>query len=116
MTPPSAGPTARARFWLTAPREIACGRSAGDTSSGCRVTHVGEVSAWPVPTAKIRASSSQGDNSPAMASNPSAAAASSMRAWVTSRNRRRSTRSPMAPASTANSTMGRLAAVWMSAT
>ena len=67
--------------------------------------------AWPVPTAKISASSTQGVTSPAIASSPSAAAASSMTACVTSRNRLRSTRSPIVPASTANSTIGRLAAV-----
>jgi hypothetical protein len=110
-SPPIAGPIARARFWFTAPSEIACGRSAGATSSGCSVCHVGEVRAWPVPTAKISASNTQGVTSPAIASRPRATAASSMIACVTSRNRRRSTRSPIVPASTANSTMGRLAAV-----
>ena len=55
MMPPMAGPTARARFWFTEPSEIACGRSAGLTSSGCRVCQVGDVSASPVPTAKISA-------------------------------------------------------------
>ena len=65
-----AGPTARARFWLTAPSEIACGRSAGPTSSGCRVCQVGEVSACPVPTANSSASSTHGVTSPAIASAP----------------------------------------------
>ena len=116
MSPPMAGPTARARFWFTEPSEIACGRSAGGTSSGCRVCQVGDVSAWPVPTAKISASSSHGDTSPATARKPSAAAASSISVWVMIRNLRRFTRSPIAPASTANKTTGRLAAVWMNAT
>jgi len=43
--PPMAGPTARARFWFTAPREMAWVRSAGATSSGCSVCHVGEARA-----------------------------------------------------------------------
>jgi len=114
-TPPMAGPTARARFWFTEPREMACTRSAGGTSSGCRVCHVGEVRACPVPTAKISASSSQGVTSPASASTPSATAATSMNPCASSRNFRRSTRSPIAPAATAKSTTGRLAAVWTSA-
>jgi hypothetical protein len=36
-------------------------RSAAGTSSGCSVCYVGDVSAWPVPTAKTSASSTQGD-------------------------------------------------------
>ncbi len=46
-----------------------------------------------------------------MASSPSATAATSMATCVMSRNRRRSTRSPMVPAATANKTIGKLAAV-----
>ncbi len=65
MIPPMAGPTARARFWLTAPSEMACRRSAAGTSSGCSVCQVGEVRAWPVPTAKINARSTQGVTNPA---------------------------------------------------
>ncbi len=116
MTPPMAGPTARARFWFTEPSEMAWVRSAGVTSSGCRVCQVGEVSACPVPTAKISASSTQGVTRPAMASAPSAAAATSMNVWVMSRKCRRSTRSPMVPARMANSTTGSPAAVCTSAT
>jgi hypothetical protein len=51
-----------------------------------------QVRAWPVPSANTGASSIHGVTSPAIASRPSAAAASSMTACVTSRNRRRSTR------------------------
>ena len=114
--PPIAGPTARARFMLTEPRAIACGRSAAGTSSGCSVCHVGEVHACPAPSANTSASSTSGVTSPASASTPSASAASSMNVCATSRNRLRSTRSPTAPAGTANSSTGRLAAVWISAT
>jgi hypothetical protein len=39
-----------------------------------------------------------------------------MNVCATSRKRRRSTRSPIAPAGTANSSTGRLDAVWISAT
>ena len=116
MIPPMAGPTARARFWSTAPSEMACRRSAAGTSSGCSVCQVGEVRAWPVPTAKINARSTQGVTDPADASAPSATAATSIRLCVTSRKRRRSTRSPSAPARTAKRTTGRLAAVWTRAT
>ncbi len=35
--PPIAGPIARARFWLTDPSAIACGRSDAGTSSGWSV-------------------------------------------------------------------------------
>jgi hypothetical protein len=116
MTPPIAGPTAQARFWFTAPSEMACGRSSGLTSSGCRVCQVGEVSAWPVPTANSSARRVHVVIRPAMARAPSAAAAMSMMVCVMSRNLRRSTRSPIVPARTANSTTGRLGAVCTSAT
>ena len=114
--PPMAGPTARARFWFTAPREIACWRSSGGTSSGWSVCQVGDVSAWPVPIAKISASSTHGVTSPARASAPSAVAARSMNPWAMSSKRRRFTRSPIAPAATAKSITGRLAAVCTSVT
>ena len=114
--PPMAGPMALARFWFTEPSEMAWTRSAGLTSSGCRVCQVGEVSACPVPTANTSASSTQGVTSPAMASAPRAVAATSMNVCVASRKRRRSTRSPTVPATIANSTTGRPAAVWTSAT
>ena len=39
--PPMAGPMALARFWFTEPSEMAWTRSAGLTSSGCRVCQVG---------------------------------------------------------------------------
>jgi len=77
---------------------------------------VGAVSADPVPMAKISASRTHGVTSPARARAPSATAAASMRAWATSRKRRRSTRSPIAPAATANSMTGRLPAVETRAT
>ena len=115
-TPPIAGPTARARFWLTEPSAIACGRSAGATSSGWSVCQVGDVHACPLPSANVSASSTNGVTSPASASAPSAAAAISMNVCATSRKRRRSTRSPTAPAGTANSSTGRLDAVWISVT
>lgn len=67
-----AGPAARARFWSTEAREIACCRSAGGTSSGWSVCQVGEVRAWPVPTAKIKASSTHGVTRFFMASSPRA--------------------------------------------
>ena len=114
--PPMAGPMALARFWFTEPSEMAWTRSAGLTSSGCRVCQVGEVSACPVPTANTSASRTQGVTSPAMASAPRAVAATSMNVCVASRKRRRSTRSPTVPATIANSTTGRPAAVWTSAT
>ncbi len=116
IAPPMAGPIERARFWFTEPSEIACCRSGGATSSGCRVCQVGEVSACPMPRAKIRASSVHGRTSPASASAPRATAAASMSPSEISRKWRRLTRSPSAPAATANSTTGRLPAVDTSAT
>ena len=109
--PPIAGPIARLRFWFTAPSAIACVRSSGATSSGCRVCHVGEVSVWPAPTAKINASRIHGVTNPASANPASTAAASSMNDCDTISSRRRSIRSPIAPAGTASSTTGRPAAV-----
>ena len=61
--PPIAGPTARARFWLTEPNEIAWALSSGSTSSGCSVCQVGAVSAWPIPTPNISASRDHGETS-----------------------------------------------------
>jgi hypothetical protein len=52
----------------------------------------------------------------ARASAPRATAAASIRPCETSRKRRRSTKSPIAPASTAKSMIGRLLAVETSAT
>ncbi|HEY1627790.1 MAG TPA: hypothetical protein VGG16_28770 [Streptosporangiaceae bacterium] len=77
---------------------------------------MGAVSAVPTPSAKISASKVQGVTRPARASAPSAAAAASITPCAMSRNRRRSIRSPIAPASTANSMTGKLLAVCTSAT
>ena len=43
MRPPMAGPTARARFWFTEPREIACGRV---TRPGDDATADGQAATW----------------------------------------------------------------------
>ena len=112
--PPSAGPTARARFMLTEPSAIACDRSAAGTSSGCSVCHVGAVHAWPAPTANRSASSVHGVTTPACASTASNSAAASIHVCAISSNRRRSTRSPIAPAGIANSSTGSDAADWIS--
>jgi hypothetical protein len=109
--PPRAGPIARLRFMLTAPSEMACVRSSGATSSGWSVCQVGEVSVCPTPTAKINPSRINGVTSPANASPASSAAATNMNNCDPISNRRRSTRSPIAPAGTESRTTGRPAAV-----
>ena len=109
-TPPIAGPTARARFWLTDPRAIACGRSAGGTSSGCSVCQVGALAAPPIPIANSRASSTPGVSAPADASTARATDASSITACEARISRWRSTKSPRVPAGIASSRTGILPA------
>jgi hypothetical protein len=73
-----AGPTARARFWLTDPSAIACGRSDAGTSSGCSVCQVGAPAAPPIPITNSSAISSHGVNAPIADSSAKPAAASSI--------------------------------------
>jgi hypothetical protein len=68
-------PPPGARFWFTAPSEIAWVRSVELTSSDCGVCEVGEASACPVPAANSSASRTHGVAIPATASAPSPAAA-----------------------------------------
>jgi hypothetical protein len=116
VSPPSAGPTARARLKATAPSATAAARSARDTSSGVIACQAGAVIAEPIPRANVRPSRSSGVTRPASVSPPSVAAATSIHVCVTSSRRRRSTTSASAPAGNASRKNGRLAAVCMSAT
>jgi hypothetical protein len=109
-SPPIAGPTARARFWLTDPSAIACGRSDAGTSSGWSVCQVGAPAAPPTPITNSSAISSQGVNAPIADSSASPAAASSITSCATRIRRLRSTRSPSAPDGTASNRTGMLPA------
>ena len=108
--PPTAGPIARAKFWLTDPNAIAWGRSAGGTNSGDRVCQVGALAAPPTPMMNKSASSTAGVIAERAASAASAAAATSITTCDTRMRRRRSTRSPSAPPGIATSKTGRLPA------
>ena len=103
-------------FMFTPPSVEAWGISSRSTSSGWIACQEGAVSACPVPTAKVNPSSSQAVTSPAMVRAPNNAAEASMNDWLASSTRRRSKMSPTAPAGTANRPIGRLIAVWTSAT
>jgi hypothetical protein len=107
-TPPIAGPTARARFWLTDPSAIACWRSSCGTSSGCSVCQVGALAALPQPITKSSARMTAGVRPESAASTASPVAAISITTCVATISLRRSTRSPSAPAGIAKSRTGRL--------
>ena len=106
-SPPIAGPIARARFWLTDPSAIACGRSDGGTSSGWSVCAIGPVRPCPTPTPHSRISSTAGVTSPARSSAPSAAADASITACPAMISFLRLSRSPSTPPGTASSSTGR---------
>ncbi len=108
--PPIAGPTARARFWFTEPSAIAWGRASAGTSSGCSVCQVAAPAAPPAPITNSSASSAHGVTQPAAAKTASAADTSKHHATCVTVSRRRSTRSPRAPAGTASSKTGMLPA------
>ena len=59
-TPPSAGPTARPRLKVRAPRAMAWGNSARGTSSGWMACQAGSVRAQPTPSRKVSVSSESG--------------------------------------------------------
>lgn len=107
-TPPIAGPTARARFWLTDPSAIACWRSSCGTGSGCSVCQVGALAALPQPITKSSARMTAGVRPESAASTASPVAAISITTCVATISLRRSTRSPSAPAGIAKSRTGRL--------
>jgi hypothetical protein len=114
--PPSAGPTARARFWLTEPSAIASWRCSDGTSSGWSVCQVGALAALPHPNTNSSTRISVGVSAPRAASTASPAAAASITTCVTMISQRRSTRSPSAPAGIASNSTGRLPAAEIAVT
>ena len=116
ITPPSAGPTARAKFRPSPVSATASVRSLRGTASDVVDCQAGEFIAAPAPRANVRMSNNHGVVAPKTVSTPSAAAEDSIHPCVNSNILRRSIMSAMAPAGRASSTMGRLAAVCMSAT
>jgi hypothetical protein len=86
------------------------------TSSGMVACQAGALAALPSPSRKVRVSTTAGLASPATVARHSAAAESSIQLWVVSSRRRRSSTSAAAPEGRASSTIGRLVAVWTSAT
>ncbi|MNT03726.1 hypothetical protein D3C72_1382740 [compost metagenome] len=116
IKPPSAGPTALAKLNPALLSATAAWSSSGGTSSGMIACQAGALSAAPRPSAKVTPSSSQGVAKPASVSAARAPAATSIQVWVTRSNRRRSMMSASAPAGSARRNVGRLVAVWTSAT
>ena len=114
--PPTAGPTARARFMLTPLSAAACGSIERCTRSGWIACHDGPATALPHPRTKVSPSTTAGDVYPAKVRAVSVPAASSMASWAASSSRRRSTRSARAPDGSASRTTGRLIAVCTSDT
>ena len=110
-TPPSAGPTARARFMFNPLSAAACGSRARSTRSGWIACQEGAAIALPQPSAKVRPRITAGDVMPRKVTAASAAAAMNIAPCAPSSNRRRSTTSAQAPAGSASSTIGRLEAV-----
>jgi len=115
-TPPSAGPTARARFMFTAPSADACPSCSRSTNSGWMACHDGPIRAVPQPRRKVRASRGTGDSASAKASTVSTTDTANIANCAISSSARRSNRSASTPEGSASSTMGRLDAVCTSVT
>src|ERR1700676_1857583 len=64
MSPPSAGPAARARLLLAELSETVSGMRARGTSSGMMACHAGLFMAEPMLSRKVNASSAQGEMRP----------------------------------------------------
>jgi hypothetical protein len=90
--------------------------SDGGTSSAVIACQVGVFIATPIPSAKVKPSSSVAVMRSANASTASRAAAASIHVWVTSSRRRRSTISAIEPAGSPTTKTGRLVALCTRAT
>ena len=115
-TPPRAGPTARPRLNVRAPRATAWGNSARGTSSGWMACHAGIVSAQPTPRKNVSVSSESGVTTSARDRKASSAAVTSIHVWLTMSRRRRSKMSASAPAGRPRRNTGSSVAVCTSAT
>ena len=114
--PASAGPTARARFMLTAPSAAAARTSWRGTMSGMSACQGGMLMAAPAPSRKVKVSSSAGGMSPVRASPVSTAPMAKVTSCVPMRSRRRSNESASTPAGSARSSIGSRLAVCTSDT
>src|SRR5436309_395864 len=114
--PPRAGPIARPMLMGSAFSATARISSDGGTSSPVIACQVGMFIATPIPSAKVKASSSVAVMTSANASTASSAVAASIQVWVTSSRRRRSTISATAPAGNPTTRTGRLVALCTRAT
>ena len=110
--PASAGPTARARFMLTAPSAAAARTSWRGTMSGMSACQGGMLTAAPAPSRKVKVSSSAGGMSPARDSPASTTPVTKVSSCTLMRRRRRSNESASTPAGRARSSIGSRLAVW----
>src|ERR1700733_7337546 len=115
ISPPSAGPTARARLLLAAFSETVSGISSRGTSSGTIACHAGLFIAEPILSRKVNASNAHGDTWPKKVRMARIPTEHSIHACQKISSLRRSKMSAVAPASSPSSSTGRLAAVCISA-
>src|SRR5262245_46766457 len=78
ITPPTPGPTARAKFKPNPVKATAAGMSARGTASGVVACQAGEFIAAPAPRANVRMSNNHGVVAPRTVNTPRAAAAASI--------------------------------------
>jgi hypothetical protein len=116
ISPPSAGPTARAMLMPSELSATALLRSFFWTSSGTMACQVGPISAAPMPPRKVSATSDVTDCSPAADSSIRLMLVPASRNWMPIRNLRRSRISASTPAGIASRNTGNVAAACTSAT
>ena len=115
-TPASAGPMDRPTLIDTISNRVAAATSSRGTSSGITDCQVGCSTAPPTPRAKVKISSSAGVACPSAVSTASDPATRKTYTCTVNISHRRSKTSASTPAGSANSMIGKVAAVWTSAT
>ena len=115
MSPPSAGPRARARLLEAELRETVSGMRARGTSSGMMACHAGLFMDEPTLSRKVKLRSAQGEMCPRKVRTARMATETSIQTCQKMSRRRRSKRSAVAPARSPRSRTGREAAVCMRA-
>ena len=98
ISPPNAGPMARATLKPAEFHATPAAKLRGETTSGVMACHAGSFSTAPKPIRQVSTSSRVGVILPASVSPPRAAAASTIQLCVNSNSLRRSTMSASAPA------------------
>ena len=116
ITPPRAGPVARAMLKATPFKATAAGNSGRGTSSGMTACQTGMFMADPRPSANVKESSAHGVVAPVSVSTLKPAAAAHIQAWVKRSMPRRSIMSAKAPEGKTTRNTGRLVAVCIRAT